>query len=51
MNNFSEKVALISTVTGRYDRVPHLIAPQRYAAHTAKQVYRTDLAKTLTWAF
>jgi beta-lactamase superfamily II metal-dependent hydrolase len=42
---------VISTATGRYDNVPHPTALQRYAAHTAKQVYRTDMAKTLAWAF
>jgi beta-lactamase superfamily II metal-dependent hydrolase len=42
---------VISTATGRYDNVPHPTALQRYKAHTAKEVYRTDKSKTLTWTF
>lgn len=45
----SAKYCVISTASGVHDNVPHPTALKRYADHTEKEVYRTDVFGTVTW--
>jgi beta-lactamase superfamily II metal-dependent hydrolase len=45
----SADYTVISTEPGRYENVPHPTALQRYKAHTAKKVYRSDEFGTVEW--
>ncbi len=45
------KYTMISTKSGKYEHVPHPTALQRYRAHTAHEVYRTDTNGSMTFTF